>query len=59
MFIGKGLAFEFTTESDVEIKLKELLLTADTYHFKMQETIKSLLGASNRIIELSTRLMDK
>jgi 3-deoxy-D-manno-octulosonic-acid transferase len=59
MFIGKGLAFEFKTESDVEIKLKELLLTADTYHFKMQDTIKSLLGASNRIIELSTRLMDK
>jgi hypothetical protein len=25
----------------------------------MQDTIKSLLGASNRIIELSTRLMDK
>jgi 3-deoxy-D-manno-octulosonic-acid transferase len=53
ILIAKGLAFEFTTASEVELKLNELLATADSYSSKIQETVHSFLGASDRIIELS------
>ena len=54
LFVSKGLAFEFQSSNELEKNLAEVMLKSEFINPKIQTTIDSFLGASYRIIELST-----
>jgi 3-deoxy-D-manno-octulosonic-acid transferase len=54
LFVSKGLAFEFQSSNELEKNLAEVRLKSEFINPKIQTTIDSFLGASYRIIELST-----